>query len=420
MTAENPTTGTLRRLTTLRETPIEDLRTLANSLEIQNASKGTVLLQRGSDAPFTLFLINGALDLTAGDGASKRIGHSDPSALAPIARLRPSRYTVVAATPVDYLRIDNALLERLAEKDQQQANVFDNYQVDEQSEMEEMAAENQLTLHLYDQLNKGRLLLPSLPDVAVKVGRAINDEHIDARRMARLIEADPVIAAKIVKAANSPLYAGVREIGSVVEAVTRLGLQTTHHLVVALTLRELFRCHSALLKRMMQQLWTHSRKVAAICHVLARHVGGFDAEAALLGGLVHDIGTVAVLAYAREFPRIAEDEAQLRGSISYLRGQLGQLILTKWRMPVELAGVASDAENWGYDHPGDANYSDIVIIAQLHSLADEPADFLRPTLQQTPAYRKLGLNKGDEEESQLQILSEAGDEIRRVEELLGG
>ena len=76
-------------------------------------------------------------------------------------------------------------------------------------------------MRLYEDLNADRLLLPSLPHVAVRIGEAVNEENSDARRVASLIETDPAIAVKIVKAANSARFGGASRAATVAEAVAR-------------------------------------------------------------------------------------------------------------------------------------------------------------------------------------------------------
>ncbi|MGD8589184.1 MAG: HDOD domain-containing protein, partial [Chromatiales bacterium] len=166
----------------------------------------------------------------------------------------------------------------------------------------QLCTEDQLTQTLLNDLDHGRLILPSLPDIAIRVGREMNEENTNARKLAYIIQTDPVITAKLIRTANSPLYAGVSPVDSCTGAVIRLGASTTHNLVLTFALRELFVTQSPILKTYMQQLWKHSVKVSAICYVLAKVVGGFNPERALLAGLLHDIGVVAILNYTIGFP----------------------------------------------------------------------------------------------------------------------
>ncbi len=414
-TAEHPSPTTLRHLSTLRELPQDELHALGNQLYVHEGRKGSVLLEIGATDDATLYLIEGSCRLIAEDGGIKVIKHTDPSAQAPLARLRPSHYRVIAESPVRYLRIDTALIDDAAGRFEQSSTLsLETYDVEEEEDYGQMDAENRLTLHIYEDLNTNRLLLPSLPHVAVRIGEAVNDAKSDARRVAGLIENDPAIAVKIVKAANSARYGGVAQVATVAEAVARLGMQNTQILVVTFALRELFRTKSKVLEKRMRDLWNHSRRIAAISHVLAGKVGGLNEHEALLAGLVHDIGVLAVIGYARDFPDVVEHGNALEASIQSLRSQLGGMILSKWQLPAELVAAAKDAENWYRSHDRKPDYADLVIVAQIH---EGVAGDLDPA--KVPALSRLGLSP-QEVDKGLELLHDADEEIAAAKRLLAG
>lgn len=418
--SEHPTPGTLRRLSSFSEMPMERLQALAQQLEIYTAPKGTRLLTRGSHDPAMFYLLHGSIRLRAEDGADKLITHQDPSALAPVARLRPSRYDVLAASEIQYLKLDADLVDDIDSVVENSTSLLADttYQVDEDTELSALDAENQLTVQIYEDLNQDQLLLPSLPDIAIKVGQTINDDYADAKRVAHVLENDPTIAAKLLKVSNSARYAGAQPVARLRDAVARLGLNTVHQLVITFALRELFRSNSPTLNQHMRQLWEHSRQVAAISHVMSAQCPRLDADTALLAGLVHDIGSVAVLGYARDFPEVANDPQTLQSSINNLRAQLGNMILVKWHLPSSIAQVAMDAERWQRAHDGPCDYSDLVIVAKLHARMTSKTGGEVPKVDEVPAVSKLGLESESSDEG-LKILEQARDEIRETLALLG-
>jgi HD-like signal output (HDOD) protein len=280
-----------------------------------------------------------------------------------------------------------------------------------------LAMEDQLKQCLMKELERDRLVLPSLPDIAIRVGREMNEENTNAHKLANIIQTDPVITAKLIRAANSPLYAGASSVDSCNAAVVRLGANTTHNLVLTFALRELFITQSPLLKTHMQQLWKHSVKVSAICYVLAKIVGGFNPEQALLAGLLHDIGVVAILNYTKRFPAVLEDEATLNKVILDLRGVIGGRILRSWNFLDDLATAAEEAEDWLRDHTEAADYADLVVIAQLHSFIGTRKMHDCPPLDNIPALAKLNIGELTPKMS-MKILDKAEAKINRAEALL--
>lgn len=404
-TSTHPEPAVLRRLTTLRELGADEIDNLSQQIFTHQAKRGDTLLQLGADDDCTLYLLEGRCKLIAEDGKTKVISHEDPSANAPIARLRPSHYQVVAEGPVSFLRIDNRLLDQESSFDAASTLSLESYHVDDRDDRAHMDAENRLTLQIYEDLNSDRLLLPSLPNVAIRIGEAINDENSDARKVAALIETDPSISLKIVKAANSARFGGVSQIGTVAEAVARLGMQNTRFLVVTFALRELFRTESRQLEKRMMLLWEHSRRIASLAQVLSGKVGGFNNHEALLAGLVHDIGGIAVIGYARDFPEVAGNPVALESSIRSLRSQLGGMILSRWKLPGELVNVAKEAENWFRKHDGVADYTDLVIVAQVHEGIAEGID---PAA--IPAMAQLGIEPPQLDQG-LTLLDEAHEDV---------
>jgi HD-like signal output (HDOD) protein len=199
--------------------------------------------------------------------------------------------------------------------------------------------------------------------------------------------------------------------------VIRLGTNTTHNLVLTFALRELFLTDSPLLKTYMQQLWEHSIKISALCYVLAKMIGGFEPEHALLAGLLHDIGEVAILNYATRFSEVLSEQATLNQVIKELRSDIGSSILSNWGFMDDLVTAAAEAEHWHREHPGSADYADLVIIAQLHSYIGSAKMREHPPLNEVPAFNKLDIGELTPKMS-LKILDRAEEKIQRAEALL--
>lgn len=405
----------LSRFKQLKNLNSVQLELLAGALHLRCADKGTILLQRGDTSAYSLYLVKGKLRLATTDGLVTEIGHDAPQALNPIAQMLPRRYEVTALSPVEYLTIDSQLLEGILTNPEESITatelLLDEVQLVGDS------GKAQLTEALLDDLAQDRLMLPSLPDIAIRVGREMNEENTNAHKLARIIQTDPVITAKLVRAANSPLYAGVSAVDSCSAAVIRLGTNTTHNLVLTFALRELFITRFPILRYHMHQLWDHSVKVSALCYVLAKLSGRFDPEHALLAGLLHDIGVVAILNYTKQFPDVLKDESTLDHVIKDLRGIIGARILSAWGFTEDLVIAAEEAEHWFRDGSDPAEYADLVIVAQLHSFIGTPKMRGMPALDDLPAFKKLHMGELTPQMS-LRIMEKAQDRISRAEALL--
>jgi HD-like signal output (HDOD) protein len=412
-TGMHPSVEILQKYHILNSLSEDQLKLLTRALVIKRAPRGKKVVELGAEESYSFFLLAGEVVLQTKDGSASKISHHDASAKNPIAQLIPRLYDVTAVTAIEYIHVDNHLLAGLTEHPdvvrKKSEEVFLNYGLEKTTKTLEQSLNNDLT--------NERLYLPSLPDVAVKIGKALEDESTDAERIAKIIQTDVAMTAKIIHVANSAMYSVRGPADCCAAAVVRLGVHTTHRLVLSFALRELFNTKSDVLKERMKVLWAHSLQVSAVSHVLAKLTGQFNPEHAMLAGLLHDIGEIAILTYAEKFPEAANDEAQMEQILADMRGSVGSMILRSWDFTEDLIEVTSEAENWQRDPSGGPDYADLVNVAQLHCFIGTPRMQEMPTLDQVPAFHKLALGEFTPEMSLL-VLEKATERLAETEALL--
>ena len=79
---------------------------------------------------------------------------------------------------------------------------------------------------IIDDLENDRLPLPTLPEVAIKVRETAEDGDASINDVAKIIETDAALSARIVQVGNSALYRGVNAAETVQAATMRMGLDT--------------------------------------------------------------------------------------------------------------------------------------------------------------------------------------------------
>ena len=233
-----------------------------------------------------------------------------------------------------------------------------------------------------------------------------------------MIQVDPTLTARLVQIANSPLYRTRQPVENCLMAVNRLGLTTTRDLVTCLVINNVFNSDNKLLHSKVEELWRHSCHVASIASTIAKITPNLHEDKALLAGLLHDIGVLPVLHYAADYPDILESEEKLDFVIEKCRGILGKQILKDWNFDTIICEVPLEAEHWERDHGQQADYVDVVIVAQLHSYFGTQHQQKFPSLLSIPAFQKLGLSKMGPDAS-LEILFEAEEDIRIMMSWLG-
>jgi HD-like signal output (HDOD) protein len=278
-------------------------------------------------------------------------------------------------------------------------------------------AKNSLYLDCYKYMQSDQLALPTIPDVSVKIRRAINEPNANSAKISRVVQVDPSITARLIKISNSPLYRGRRKIESCPEAITRLGLKAAQDIITAFALKAVFIAKTPAIRKKMQDLWSHSAHVAAISAVLAHKTPGFDPDRAMLAGLIHDIGIVPILAYADRQPEILANPADLAETVRELRSLIGVQIVRKWDFPSDFEDVVVHAEDWYRDSGQQATYSDIVMVSQLHSFIGKIDIKKMPKMDELPAYKKLAAGNLDVDLS-IDILDQVRDEIETIRQML--
>ena len=110
---ENVEPEALRAFARFRALSDGKLRLLASKSPVYRAPGGARLLERGKTDSWSFFLLEGALELLAADGATKLIEGGTEQASSPVSYLKPRMYTVSAVTPVRFLWIHDALIEKI-------------------------------------------------------------------------------------------------------------------------------------------------------------------------------------------------------------------------------------------------------------------------------------------------------------------
>ncbi len=201
------------------------------------------------------------------------------------------------------------------------------------------ALENRLAVNLSGQ----NLDLPPLPQVPHRVLQRLRDPHCDFGDLVNDIAEDQVIAASVLRLANSPLYRGRDAISTLPTAVTRIGAKALKTLMLHQSLR------SATLggrkpHPLAERIWHRSLVSAIIMRELSRFTR-LDAEDAFLIGLLHDIGSVVVLREVSAQASISRGTVDT-ATFEYLCHQsheaFGELLAGAWGLPAHLKALIAD------------------------------------------------------------------------------
>ena len=238
-----------------------------------------------------------------------------------------------------------------------------------------------------------RLLLPSVPATVIAVREVLQDPDSDTAAVCRTMSRDPALAARVLRVANSPAFAGLSASNSLQSAVVRLGNSVLDNVMLVFTISRIFSVgRRARIQPHLSRLWRHSAQVAALSAVLVEWAPHLQRDVALLAGLIHDIGSVPVIVKAQQFPTLLDNAALLDHLQQKLHSELGTLVLESWNGPAELVQVVLEHENIDRDGPAAADYTDLVLVANLLSRLEALDSEAAGPIWELPASRKLGVD----------------------------
>jgi len=369
-------------------------------------SAGEVIIPRGFEQDLEFFLLKGSVLLTAEDGQKQEMSARSEAARLSIARLRPSLYEVTSAEACELLAISGSQLTQ---------------QVQASNLKQENSSFTPPAKNLYNRLKKAlenqSFSLPSLPSVALKVREVLQQPEPEIKDLERVLNRDPSMLAKLIAAANSPLYRRGHTCQSSGEAIMRLGLDTTSQLVMLFSLRQLFKANNAWVKQRMTSSWCQGVRVGAIAQLLTLHHPHISADKALLVGLIHNLGELALLKFIDQDPEA--NQQQMEVLLEELMPEAGVLLLNHWGFDEEVVTLIAQLNHWQSTTEGEqASLDDLIRVARLHSFIGTEKQHLHPRLDEIPAFQKL-TTQGLTPDFSLTLIEDASDQVEEVQAMFG-
>ena len=191
---------------------------------------------------------------------------------------------------------------------------------------------------LVERIDKDRIDLPVLPQIAGRVMALANDPSADATRLSTLIHQDQALAAHILRIANSPAYMPRTPIASLQHAVAMLGVNQLSEIAVTVSLK------SGAVKipgyeADIRHLWRHALASGAYAKEIAR-MRRYNVESAYLCGLLHAVGKPVVLKAVATIAadmHISLEPGALHSFLDGYHARVGSLIAAEWALPPQVA-----------------------------------------------------------------------------------
>lgn len=220
---------------------------------------------------------------------------------------------------------------------------------------------------------RGELVFSTSIAAASRIHSALEDPDIHVAAATRLLQSEPLLAARCVAIANSAAYQRsgppITDVGN---AVSRIGLRTVSTLAEALIVRQMAGApKEPALKAMVARLWEHTAHVASLSRLIARRVTRLDPETALFAGLVHDVGNFYLLSRATQYPALIPAEHDAEEEEEALEIAINRAVVARLSLPDTIV-EALEIVWMGYVASPSVSLGDTVTLAKALAPVESP------------------------------------------------
>jgi putative nucleotidyltransferase with HDIG domain len=181
--------------------------------------------------------------------------------------------------------------------------------------------------------------LPPLPGSTMRILDLLRDYNTSTKKLADAVECDPSLVARLLRLANSPIYALQKNVNSIYQAIDVIGTKSLYDIVMMGMTSDVFakEIRSSVLGR---TIWEHSLAVALLAREFSRMLGMRGTDEVFICGLLHDIGKIMLLradveTYSQILDKKGENEMLNweHETFGYNHAQIGALVVQGWRLP---------------------------------------------------------------------------------------
>lgn len=195
------------------------------------------------------------------------------------------------------------------------------------------------------------LIQSSIPTDSAMIGQVIHtiyNPKSSANDLAQIIENDPPLTARILRAANSSFYGQSSTVNSLRRAVVTLGFETIKELVATVTLSDFFMNSTKKSGLNRRGLWIHSVAVAKTAQLISNRMFVGRADVAYTAGLLHDIGKIVLsILFPEHYNRVVSMAQDKKCRIILAEQRLmntdhcmvGKVICEVWNLPDDITNA---------------------------------------------------------------------------------
>jgi HD-like signal output (HDOD) protein len=244
------------------------------------------------------------------------------------------------------------------------------------------------------ELSLGAVDIPGFPSIVNRVRQVIADDSASADKVARVVGADPILAARLLKLANSAAILGTgRPATDLRTAVSRVGLTSVRSTTYAHAMRILSQSEALRgLEKPLEVLARQTGQVASLSHVIAGKYTRVQPDAAMLAGLLQSCGRLYLLVRAGNHRGLFADASAFLAVERDWHLSVAVALLENWTVPDEIVHAIAESEDHGREPRGAASLTDVVMLAVAIMRHSGQPEALEAQLRNTKALARFGLD----------------------------
>lgn len=235
-----------------------------------------------------------------------------------------------------------------------------------------MGTENALYTILLEKIKQEALVLPTLPEIALKVREAADDPEVNLNHMSEVISHDPALSMGMLKVANSAMLGRSVEVETVNQAVTRIGLRQIKSIATAMALEQVFVSENKIVSLYLKKSWAKTVDVASVAislmtFYLREHKHApLTIDTVTLAALIHSIGVLPILTEAESHPDVFANPTFLQQAIIKLASDIGAEVTKAWELSEEFTEIV---QSWSdlTILPHEAHYLDFIRAGAIYN-----------------------------------------------------
>lgn len=188
--------------------------------------------------------------------------------------------------------------------------------------------------------------LPSMPNITWKAISLLENENVSGEKLNNILSKDTALVTRILRIANSAIFARPREISTINQASMIIGYKTLKGIIYAASVRKMYEDMSDV----QEKVWEHSIATAIFATNIATFLKKSYLDEVFFFGLLHSLGQLALLnleTTRREYKKVLDIIRDK--SYSYLEAEqevfgfthslVGALLAKKWNFPIKTCQV---------------------------------------------------------------------------------